>query len=133
MTRYVLDANVLVSALLFNDSVPGRAFGLARRHGTILVSDASLSELRSVLGRAKFDRYLTRTDRDDFLLALTHECELVEIYELVRACRDPKDDHVLEVAVNGRATAIVTGDEDLLELNPFRGVEIVTPRQLVGA
>lgn len=132
MSRFVLDANVLVSALLFNDSVPGRAFEHARRHGTILVSDASLSELRRVLGRAKFDRYLTRADRDEFLLALTQECELVEIEELVRACRDPKDDHVLEVAVNGRATTIVTGDEDLLELNPFRGVEIVTPRRLVN-
>lgn len=133
MTRYVLDANVVVSALLFKDSVPGRAFEHARRHGTILVSDASLSELRSVLGRAKFDRYLTRTDRDGFLLALMQECELVGIDEVVRACRDPKDDHVLEVAVNGRATTIVTGDEDLLELSPFRGVEIVTPRHLIEA
>lgn len=133
MTRYVLDANVVVSALLFNDSVPGRAFEHARRHGTILVSEASLSELRNVLGRTKFDRYLTRTDRDEFLLALTQECELVEIHELVRACRDPKDDHVLEVAINGRAATIVTGDEDLLELNPFRGVEVVTPRRFIKA
>lgn len=133
MTRYVLDANVVVSALLLNDSVPGRAFEHARRHGTILVSDASLAELRSGLGRSKFDRYLTRTDRDDFLLAMTQESEVVEIDEVVRACRDPKDDHVLELAVNGRATTIVTGDEDLLEQNPFRGVEVVTPRRLVNA
>ena len=133
MTRFVLDANVVVSALLFNDSVPGRAFEHARRGGTILVSDASLSEIRSVLGRSKFDDYVTRTERDEFLSALTRECELVEIDEVVRACRDPKDDHVLEVAVNGRATTIVTGDDDLLDLNPFRGVEIVTPRQLIEA
>ena len=133
MTRFVLDANVVVSALLFNDSIPGRAFEHARRCGTVLVSDASLSELRNVLGRSKFDGYVTRTERDEFLIALTRECELVEIEEVVRACRDPKDDHVLEVAVNGRATTIVTGDDDLLNLNPFRGVEIVTPRQLIEA
>ena len=133
MTRFVLDANVVVSALLFNDSVPGKAFEHARRTGTILASDASLSELRRVLGRSKFDRYLTRRDRDDFLLALTRECELVEIDEVVRVCRDPMDDHILEVAVNGHATTIVTGDDDLLALNPFRGVEIVTPRRFIEA
>ena len=131
MTRFVLDTNVVVSALLFNDSVPGKAFEHARCCGTILVSNASLSELRRVLGRSKFDRYVTREDRDDFLLALTRECELVEIDEVVRACRDPEDDHVLEVAVNGRATTIVTGDDDLLDLNPFRGMEIVTPGRLI--
>ena len=98
----------------------------------MLASDASLSELRRVLGRAKFDRYVTPTERDDFLLTLTRECELVEVREVVRACRDPDDDRVLEVAVNGRATTIVTGDDDLLELDPFRGIEIVTPRRLIG-
>lgn len=97
------------------------------------MSDASLSEIRSVLGPSKFDDYVTRTERDEFLVALTRECELVEIDEVVRACRDPKDDRVLEVAVNGRATTIVTGDNDVLDLNPFRGVEIVTPRQLIEA
>lgn len=65
MTRFAVDANVVVSALLFNDSVSGRDFEHARRSGAIPVSDASLSELRGVLGRSKFDRYLTRTDRDD--------------------------------------------------------------------
>ena len=132
MTRFVLDANVVVSALLFEDSIPAKAFDHARRSGTILASDASLSELRRVLGRSKFDRYVTLTERDNFLLALTRECELVEIDEVVRACRDPKDDYVLELAVNGRATTIVTGDDDLLVLDPFRGVEIVTPRRLIG-
>jgi predicted nucleic acid-binding protein len=45
----------------------------------------------------------------------------------VRASRDPKDDKFLEAAVNGRASVLVTGDRDLLDLNPFRGVAIVTP------
>lgn len=133
MSRFVLDANVVVSALLFNNSVPGRAFEHARHSGTMLASDASLSELRRVLGRPKFDRYVTRAERDDFLLAFMRECDLVEIGEVIRACRDPKDDYVLELAVNGRAATIVTGDDDLLALNPFRGVEVVTPRRFIEA
>jgi len=53
--------------------------------------------------------------------------EPVEIKTRIRACRDPKDDKFLEVAVDGRADAIVTGDHDLLELHPFHGIAILTP------
>jgi predicted nucleic acid-binding protein len=51
---------------------------------------------------------------------------LVTIVERVAACRDPTDDEFLELAVNGRADLVVTGDLDLLVLNPFRGTPIIT-------
>ena len=131
MTRFVFDTNVIVSALLFNDSVPGQAFIRALNHGMILVSGALVGELSRVLGRDRFDRYVTREERDEFLESLTRESNLIEITEAVQVCRDPKDDQVLELAVNGNATYIVTGDADLLVLNPFRGVEIVTPAEFL--
>jgi putative PIN family toxin of toxin-antitoxin system len=53
--------------------------------------------------------------------------ELVPITERIAACRDPKDDKFLELAVNGHADLIVSGDADLLALNPFRGIPIITP------
>ena len=53
--------------------------------------------------------------------------EIVEVVQQVRACRDPHDDKFLEAAVNGRADVIITGDKDLLELHPFRGIAIVGP------
>nr|WP_232285716.1 putative toxin-antitoxin system toxin component, PIN family [Crocosphaera chwakensis] len=46
-------------------------------------------------------------------------------------CRDPKDNKFLEVAVNGNATHIITGDKDLLELHPFRGISILKPKQFL--
>ena len=58
-------------------------------------------------------------------------CEAVPILYAIRVCRDPKDDKFLEVAVHGQADAIVTGDQDLLNLNPFRGIAILTPREYV--
>ena len=131
MTGFVFDTNVIISALLFNDSVPGRAFSLALNHGRILVSGALVGELSRVLGRDRFDRYVTREERDEFLGSLIRESELIEITEAVQVCRDPKDDQVLELAVNGNATCIVTGDADLLALNPFRDVEIVTPAEFL--
>ena len=131
MTRFAFDTNVIVSALLFNDSVPGQAFIRALNHGMILVSGALVGELSRVLGRDRFDRYVTREERDEFLESLIRESNLIEITEAVQVCRDPKDDQVLELAVNGNAAYIVTGDADLLVLNPFRGVEIVTPAEFL--
>ena len=127
MSRFVFDTNVMVSALLLNDSVPEQAFIRGLNHGTILVSTETVSELSDVLGRDRFVRYISHEKRDEFLQSLIREADLIAITESVQVCRDPDDDKLLELAVSGNATYIVTGDADLLVLNPFRGVEIVTP------
>jgi predicted nucleic acid-binding protein len=56
---------------------------------------------------------------------------MVEVTESVHACRDPKDDRFLELAVSGHATCIVTGDDDLLSLHPFRGILLLSPRSFL--
>jgi putative PIN family toxin of toxin-antitoxin system len=86
-----------------------------------------MEELATVLGRPKFDPYLSIADRQEFIRLLGRIAELVPIVRRVRACRDPRDDKFLEVAVNGRAEIIITGDRDLLELNPFIGIAILSP------
>ncbi len=53
---------------------------------------------------------------------------LITIIEQITDCRDPKDNKFLELAINGNATCIITGDKDLLVLHPFRGISILTPR-----
>ena len=131
MNRTVLDTTAIVSALLFNDSAPGRALIRALDTGTILVSTALAQELQDVLNRPQFDRYITREERDEFLMAFMREAELVEITETVAACRDPKDNQILELAVSGNADYIVTGDDDLLVLNPFRDIAIIAPADFV--
>lgn len=131
--RFVFDTSAVVSALLFENSVPGKAFYAALDAGEIILSNASAAELREVLARKKFDRYLTQVERDQFLELLLREAEVVEIGEAVRACRDPKDDKFLELAVNGRAGCVVTGDADLLALHPFRGIPILTPAQFLAS
>jgi uncharacterized protein len=57
--------------------------------------------------------------------------ELITINEPITACRDPTDDKFLELAVNGRAEAIVSGDADLLSLDPFREIPIIAPAEFV--
>jgi predicted nucleic acid-binding protein len=57
----------------------------------------------------------------------------VQIIHVVRTCRDPKNDKFLELAANGSAGAIVTGDNDLLALHPFRGIPVLTPTAFLAS
>lgn len=125
--QYVVDTNVLVSALLFADSKPARVVFRLLTTSTILTSFAALQELETVLRRKKFDRYVTVEEREAFITKFALTARVVDIEETIQVCRDPKDDKFLEIAVNGPADVVVTGDPDLLVLHPFRGVAILTP------
>jgi putative PIN family toxin of toxin-antitoxin system len=125
--RFVFDTNVLVSALLLPNSKPRHALDRAFESGTILISLAGLGELVEVLGRKRLRDYIDDDDARQFIAALTINGELVEVDTTITVCRDPKDNKFLELAICGAATYIVTGDSDLLDLNPFRGVAILTP------
>jgi len=83
------------------------------------------------LTRSKFDKYISLDIRYQFLAKIRLESDQILISELINKCRDPKDNKFLEVAVNGNATHIITGDQDLLELHPFRGISILTLRQFL--
>ncbi len=124
--RYVFDTNVIVSALLFENSKPAQAFRYVLANGEILLSLELLEELNEVLGRKKFNRYVNPEEREEFLEALIERAILVEIIENVQECRDPKDNKILELALNGEAQYIISGDRDLLVLHPFRDVIVIT-------
>ncbi len=125
--RLVVDTGVLASRLLLPASVPAEAVRKAVGEGQLLASDATLMELAEVLARAKFAPYVTLDERKQFLRLFGRIAERVPVTHAIRACRDPKDDKFLELALNGDARLIVTGDADLLALHPFRGIEIMTP------
>jgi putative PIN family toxin of toxin-antitoxin system len=129
--RCVFDTNVLISALLLPDSKPRRALDLALRSGKILLAFSIVVELYDILSRKQFRRYVGEEDIRTFLAALTREAEWVDPLAPIRACRDPKDDKFLEVAVTGGAGYIVTGDPDLLALHPFRGIQVLSPRSFL--
>lgn len=125
--RLVIDTSAIVSHLLLPDSVPDRAVRRAITEGRLLVSDATMRELAEVLARKKFDRYVSLHHREAFLRLLGQAAEWIAIVQVVRACPDPRDDKFLELAVNGEADLLVTGDADLLALHPFRGIPILGP------
>src|SRR6266850_6168821 len=123
--RFVFDTNVLISATLFKGSVPRQAVDSARRIGKVIMSWPTMAELQEVLARKRFDKYISEDERMLFLEVLALDVVPIEIIETVTDCRDPKDNKFLEVAVNGYADSIVSGDGDLLVLNPFRDIPIV--------
>jgi len=129
--RIVVDTSVVVSALLLPGSTPRRAFDRARQRGVLLSSGETVDELNAVLRRPKFNTYITEEQRLEFLAAMIQEAEIVLVTTTVLECRDPKDNKFLELAISGQATHVLTGDSDLLELHPFRGIAVVTPQQFL--
>lgn len=127
----MFDTNVLISALLLPDSKPRKALEEALHNGKVLLSYAVLAELYEVVGRKQFRRYVDEEDIRAFVAALTREAEWIDVDVRITACRNSKDNRFLELGVSGHATHIVTGDYDLLALNPFQGIRIVRPQELL--
>ena len=125
--RFVFDTNVIVSAFLFPDSSVAKAFEKGLKSGTILLSEETLEELQKVLLRDKFDKYLPKSIRQAFVQKFEILAAMIEVTETITACRDPKDDKFLSLAVSANAECIVTGDEDLHTLHPFKNISIITP------
>ena len=125
--RVVVDTNVWISRLLLADSVSARAVDKALAQFELVVSEASVEELADVLAREKFDRYVSLQDREEFLRRLLQVTTMVSVLSEITDCRDPKDNRFLALALDSESDCIVSGDDDLLALNPWRGIEIVSP------
>jgi putative PIN family toxin of toxin-antitoxin system len=130
--RFVFDTNTIVSGFLFVQSKPGQALQEALGRGELLLSIETAQELSEVMRRDKFDGYVQRRKREEFLGAVIGKSFFVEVTEHIQVCRDPKDDKFLELAVSGGAECIVSGDDDLLELSPFRGILILTADEFLN-
>lgn len=129
--RVVIDTNVLISAVLFPFSKPRKAFDISLENGKILISNETFSELKRILLKEKFDKYADRDLRKAFLSEFLTISQKIKIERKVEASRDKKDNQFLDVAVNGKADYIISGDQDLLVLHPFENVEILNPHDFI--
>lgn len=132
--RAVVDTNILVRAVIKPAGTVGPVL-LRLRHGdyTILYAQSLLEELIDVLNRPRIREKYGLTDQDIQavvgLILLRGEAVLPpeSEEERITVCRDPKDDKLLEIAVAGEADVIVSGDQDLLVLDPYAGIPILPP------
>jgi len=125
--RVVLDTNVLISAALSRLGKPFECLDWVLDNATLIVARELLEELETRLTRPKFSKYVDDSRRRAFVAELGLSAVRVELSGGVRVCRDPDDNKLLEAAVAGRADCLVTGDRDLLILDHFEGIPIVTP------
>lgn len=132
-TKYwIFDTNSLLSALLNEDSPPGRALKIARQTGILLVSAETSAEYFTVFCRPKSGKYLSLEIRLSFIENIISAALAVEINKLIIACRDPKDNMFLSLAISAGADAIITGDKDLLILHPFRNIPVLSPSDFLN-
>jgi putative PIN family toxin of toxin-antitoxin system len=131
-SKFVFDCNVIISAFLFKKSQPRLALEKVKICGIILLSESIINELKNVIQREKFDRYLSLTTREELLNDLLELADKINPTETIIDCRDPKDNKYLELAVSGKAQYIITGDKDLLVLNPFREIKIIKPDEFLS-
>ncbi|HEV2301274.1 MAG TPA: putative toxin-antitoxin system toxin component, PIN family [Stellaceae bacterium] len=130
--RVVVDTNVFISAALKEKSIPGMAAHIVAESGRLLKSTITERELFVTLARPRLAPLIPPRFRD-WLSELLAAAEPVAIIDRITACRDPKDDKFLELAVNGHADLIISGDADLLALDPFREIPILTPAAFLQA
>ena len=127
------DASTIVGAALKADSVPERALLRAEAVDVFALSAAVEAEIAGVLDRPRFARALTPERRARILEVLRGEAAWFEPKVAVADCRDPKDNKYLELALAAGAGTIVSSDEDLLVLHPWRGVRILRPAAYLAA
>ena len=121
----VFDASTVVSAAPKVDSVPERALPRAEEVDVFALSRDVEAEITEVPARARFAWIIPQSRRQHILGILRGEAVWFEPSVRVTDCRDPKDDKYLELALAAGAATIVSSDEDLLVLQPWRGVVIV--------
>ena len=123
---FVFDTNSLLSAALITSSVNANALDIAINRGRIVLSDSVLLEFKEVIFRKKFDKYfLNIKERLEAIEKIEHNSIFFSPVKTISICRDPKDNKFLELAIAADASCIITGDKDLLVLNPFRNIPIL--------
>lgn len=129
---FVFDTNALISAFLLSRSVSRIALNRAITLGSLALSDTVFQEFIDVLFRKKFDRYFFDEEERLRILDKTESnAVFFSPTEIINICRDPKDNMFLELAIAADASCIISGDNHLLELHPFRDIPILTAAEFI--
>lgn len=123
--RLVIDTNLWISLLLTRDFSKFDPI-LFSDTVKLLLSQELLYEFIEVARRPKFKKYFSMTDLQDLLEQISSKAELVTVTSTTDICRDPKDNFLLALSADGKATHLLTGDNDLLDLKKFGKTAIMT-------
>lgn len=127
----IFDCNVLLDASIFKARDSRLSLERSKKADAIIASQKTFEEFRSVSLRSKFDKYVTLEVRLEFILEIQALIKMIHVRHTFTVCRDPKDDMYLELALSGKADCIITNDEDLLALDTFENIPIITPKEFL--
>lgn len=128
----VIDTNLLISAMISPNSIIHDVLKKALDEYTICTSQQTIDEFLEVARRDKFLRFFKDlTNREKFIELIIQSSKIIEPTHHVTDCRDPKDNMFLDIALTCNALYLVSGDKNLLELNPYKGVEIITATEFL--
>ena len=131
--KFVLDTNLSLSSALFKTSLARKAFNaVVSSEGEIILSQPVLDEINDVFSRSRFDRYLLPEARQNFLNDFLELADIIEVTVTIADFQDPKDNKFLELAISGNANYILTNDKDLLVLNPYQSITVITPADFLA-
>ncbi|MEM1172151.1 MAG: putative toxin-antitoxin system toxin component, PIN family [Cyanobacteria bacterium P01_H01_bin.35] len=117
--KIIIDTNVFISAALNSKGTPRMALNLAIEKFDIFQSEETYLELSTRLGKSKFDRYISSSDRLIFLDAIKTQSIFIDVKHRATICVDTDDNKFLELAFSGNARYLITGDKDLLVLENY--------------
>lgn len=129
---WVLDTNVLISAALSRQGSPYALVQQVLAHARLVFSEPTFEELRTRLYRPKFDRYINLDMRERVLRDLSACAVWVEIDDSRHWSRDRDDDKFIATALEQPGAVLVSGDQDLLTVQPPEGLRILTPAQALS-
>jgi putative PIN family toxin of toxin-antitoxin system len=129
--RVVIDTNILISFAIRPNPDFEKIFDYVAAHGVCLISEDTVAELFDVLSRDKFRRYIPLSKSVDYVEWYAGISEHVVVTEHVIACRDPKDDKFLSVAVLGKADCIIAGDRHLLDMIEFNSIPVYRATEFI--
>jgi putative PIN family toxin of toxin-antitoxin system len=126
--KVVIDTNIWISYLL-GSLLQGMDEKILSKEIKAVVSDEMLKEISEVSSRPKFKNIFTAKRIKELFSLLDSYAIVVSPSQKVNVCRDGKDNFLLEVALEGEADYLVTGDEDLLVINTFQSTKIIRPKE----
>ena len=123
--RIIIDTNLWISFLITKDFTKLDEI-IFSRQAILVFSQELLDEFLEVAKRPKFRRFFSASDIEEILETIDEYADFVKVKTKIEVCRDPKDNFLLSLSVDGKVNFLLTGDIDLLDLNKFGETTIIT-------
>jgi hypothetical protein len=125
VSRIIIDTNLWISFLITKDFTKLDEI-IFSRNGILVFSQELLDEFLEVAKRPKFRRFFSTADIEEILETIDEYADFIKVQTQIEVCRDPKDNFLLSLSVDGNARFLLTGDKDLLDLVKFGETSIIT-------